>query len=238
MASPTWFFDGDKRKIYEVPPDSSFVLDGSGYRIYTPDDIPGAAKLLYTDIQKDLWSRWVDWNDTAKWSWLAFGRSGGASRGFDQYGQEKFQSVDFNLLASFGWRLVLSNYPHETRFIGNLYSDSAAELFDYDRITSIPPPIPRYEGFADLLTYRTVSGSGLSAEQDQQLTVVHDLLAVIENGLSHKDIMRIMAAVLTGKVSGAGSGVETFKGIDGVTDRVISEVDGSGNRTQVDIDVS
>jgi hypothetical protein len=233
-----WFFDGDLMRIYEVPPDSSFILDGDGYRIYTPDDIPSAPSLLYTDIQTDLWSRWVDWNDTAKWSWRIFNRSGGASRGFDQYGQEKFQSVDFNLLASMGWRFVLSNYPHETRFIGNLYSDSAAELFDYARITSIPPPIPRYEGAADLLTYQIVTGSGLSVAQAEQLSEMYDLLSVIEDGYSHKDIMRILGSVLAGKVSGAGTGVEIFKGVDGLTDRVVSSVDANGNRASVTLDVS
>ena len=231
-------FDGDLMRIYEVPPDSSFILDGDGYRIYTPDDIPSAPSLLYTDIQTDLWSRWVDWNDTAKWSWRTFNRSGGASRGFDQYGQEKFQSVDFNLLASLGWRFVLSDYPHETRFIGNLYSDSAAELFDYARITSIPPPIPRSEGAADLLTYQVVTGSGLSVQQAEQLGEVYDLLSVIEAGYSHKDIMRILGSVLAGKVSGAGTGTETFKGVNGLTDRVVSSVDVDGNRASVTLDVS
>ncbi len=232
-----WFFDGDLRRIYEVPPDSSFVVDGDGYRIYTPDDIPSAPTLLYTDIQTDLWSRWVDWNDTAKWSWLAFSRSGGASRGFDQLGQEIFQSVDFKLLASYGWRMVLADYPHETRFVGNLYSDSAADLFDYARMNSVPPPIPRLEGAADLLTY--VYGSGLTEEEQNQLSTVHSLLSVIEGDHSHRDVMRIMSAVLAGELTGAGTGVERFKSIvDDSKERVISTTDEYGNRLQVDLDVS
>lgn len=78
MGVPTWYFDGDKKRIYEVPPLSSYVVDGSGYRIYTPDDIPSADKTLYVDVKKDLWSRWVDWHDTAKWSLLAIAQSSGA----------------------------------------------------------------------------------------------------------------------------------------------------------------
>lgn len=62
--------------------------------------------------------------------------------------------------------------------------------------------------------------------------------SLIEEGFSAGDILRISSAVLAGQVSGAGSSVETFKGLDGVTDRVVSTVDEDGNRTQVDIDVS
>ena len=55
-------------------------------------------------------------------------------------------------------------------------------------------------------------------------------------GINAEEIMRIIAAVLAGKVSGAGTGVETFKGLDGVTNRVISTVDAAGNRTVVTLD--
>jgi len=61
---------------------------------------------------------------------------------------------------------------------------------------------------------------------------------VIESGFTAAEILRILAAVLAGKVSGAGSGTETFVGIDGTTDRVVSTVDTSGNRTSVTLDGS
>jgi len=59
---------------------------------------------------------------------------------------------------------------------------------------------------------------------------------IIESGYTAAEILRIIAAVLAGEVSGAGSGTETFVGIDGTTDRVISTVDVDGNRTAVTLD--
>ncbi len=59
---------------------------------------------------------------------------------------------------------------------------------------------------------------------------------IIESGLSAAEILRIVAAALAGEVSGAGSGTETFKGLDGSTDRIVSTVDVDGNRTSVVVD--
>ncbi len=56
---------------------------------------------------------------------------------------------------------------------------------------------------------------------------------VIENSKTFKQLTRINTAVLAGTVSGAGTGTETFVGIDGTTNRVVSTVDDSGNRTAV-----
>lgn len=60
----------------------------------------------------------------------------------------------------------------------------------------------------------------------------------IEAGFTAEELMRIFAAVLAGKVSGAGSGTETFVGVDGTTDRVVSTVDDVGNRSAVSLDGS
>lgn len=59
---------------------------------------------------------------------------------------------------------------------------------------------------------------------------------IIESGLTAAEILRIVAAALAGEVSGAGSGTETFKGLDGTTDRIVSTVDVDGNRTSVVVD--
>lgn len=59
---------------------------------------------------------------------------------------------------------------------------------------------------------------------------------VIESGHTFEEVTRVMAAILAGKVSGAGTGTETFKGLDGTTDRVVVTVDESGNRTSVVVD--
>jgi hypothetical protein len=45
--------------------------------------------------------------------------------------------------------------------------------------------------------------------------------------------LQIIAAVVAGKVSGAGTGTETFTGLDGTTERVEVEVNAEGDRTDV-----
>ncbi len=61
---------------------------------------------------------------------------------------------------------------------------------------------------------------------------------VIESGLSAAELLRIIAAALAGQVSGAGTGTETFKGLDGSTERIVSTVDDDGNRSTVVVDGS
>jgi hypothetical protein len=60
----------------------------------------------------------------------------------------------------------------------------------------------------------------------------------LEDTQTRDQAMRIIAAVLAGKVSGAGTGTETFVGLDGTTNRVVSTVDSNGNRTAVTVDGS
>lgn len=60
-----------------------------------------------------------------------------------------------------------------------------------------------------------------------------DRANAIETATTFRQTMRIMAAVLAGKVAGAGSGVESFTGLDGTTPRVEVTADAVGNRTSV-----
>jgi hypothetical protein len=60
----------------------------------------------------------------------------------------------------------------------------------------------------------------------------------IETNVTVRQALRIMAAVLAGKVSGANSGLEQFTGLDGATARVQVTTDAVGNRTRVDYAVS
>jgi len=58
----------------------------------------------------------------------------------------------------------------------------------------------------------------------------------VETGVTfHQSVQRIGAAA-AGEISGAGTGTETAKGLDGSTDRVQATVDASGNRTEVSYD--
>ncbi len=53
---------------------------------------------------------------------------------------------------------------------------------------------------------------------------------VMVDGKALPVAMQYIAAGIAGNLSGAGSGTELFKGIDGATDRISSAVDASGNR--------
>lgn len=55
----------------------------------------------------------------------------------------------------------------------------------------------------------------------------------VENGVSLRDYLRRTGAVLCGKLSGAGSGIEIFTGMDGATVRLSGTLDEAGNRTSV-----
>lgn len=61
---------------------------------------------------------------------------------------------------------------------------------------------------------------------------------VLETGHSALALMRLMASVLLGKVSGAGTTTETFRDINDTKDRVIATVDEAGNRTDITRDPS
>lgn len=57
--------------------------------------------------------------------------------------------------------------------------------------------------------------------------------SVIETGVTFRQATQRIGATTAGKVAGAGTGTETFKGMDGITTRVIVAVDSSGNRTSI-----
>lgn len=56
---------------------------------------------------------------------------------------------------------------------------------------------------------------------------------VTVDGKSLQAALQIVAASVAGKVSGAGTGTEVFKGLDGATTRMTVTADASGNRTAV-----
>lgn len=53
------------------------------------------------------------------------------------------------------------------------------------------------------------------------------------DGYSITDALQFVAAVCAGRISGAGTGTETFLGLDEATTRVVVTVDASGNRSDI-----
>lgn len=165
-VNPTIFIDGDKRRIYEVPDLSSFIVDGNGFRIYTPDSLVGRVdEFVALDFQSDVWSRFQDWHILNEWSTVGISRSGGASRGIVN-SVEVFATNDYRVLTSLGWKIVPANYPHTLELFGNVLSDeTAVTIWDNARITSAG--VGTNVRLADSLqVIKIVSGSGVT-EQDK-----------------------------------------------------------------------
>jgi hypothetical protein len=75
-----------------------------------------------------------------------------------------------------------------------------------------------------------------AAVGEAQADALLNRVSGIETGVTPKQAMQRISAVLAGKVSGAGSGTEVFVGLDGVTERVTVTTDVSGNRLDVSYD--
>lgn len=168
MPSPTFFFDGVKKRIYEVPSGASYILN-DGYRVYNGGTF--SYPLMEVDVKKDMWSRWVDWHSLNDWALFAFSRSGGNLRPTGEYAP-----ADFSLLTSLGWRIVLANYPHETIFYGNLFPEGSDSLFDISRLTA-DGVVPRLQGSANLLTYNTSGGGGVATAEEVADEVMARIMA-------------------------------------------------------------
>lgn len=116
-------------------------------------------------------------------------------------------------------------------------------VWDALDLTASEPVYPA--GGLDAAGVRTAIGMA-SANLDTQLaalptdaeTAVAVLAATVEGVVTVAESLRIQNAVLAGKVSGAGTGTETFRGINDDKDRVVATTDSSGNRTAITLDGS
>lgn len=77
--------------------------------------------------------------------------------------------------------------------------------------------------------------AGLFAAVDMPVSEVATMVwsRVVDGTLTAAESVRLMNAVLGGKVTGAGTGTERFRNIADDKDRVVSTVDAQGNRTSV-----
>ena len=62
--------------------------------------------------------------------------------------------------------------------------------------------------------------------------------AVVEGTYSLKEVLRIMAGALAGKLSGGGTTTLTFRDLSDTLDRIVATVDSSGNRSAITLDES
>lgn len=78
-----------------------------------------------------------------------------------------------------------------------------------------------------------------STERDAIAAALLDLTGAIETGVTTRQAIRAMLAATAAKLSGAGTGTETFRNaVADSKDRIVATVDSSGNRTAITYDLT
>lgn len=78
-----------------------------------------------------------------------------------------------------------------------------------------------------------------STERDAIAAALLDLAGAIETGVTTRQAIRAMLAATAAKLSGAGTGTETFRNaVADSKDRIVATVDSSGNRTAITYDLT
>ncbi len=170
----------------------------------------------------EIYSRWVDWaatSDNAKYGMV-----------FRQVGSDDLGgglSIPPYFFLQGAWRVRPMETNHTLDLVGNLFVEGGGDpvvstLGTYRVLVKNTVPV-QAQGIS------TSGGSGASAAEIWQ--------HVIENSLSAEQLVRIMAAALAGTSQKDGSTI-TFKGVDGVTDRIAGSFDAENNRTGAVLDGS
>lgn len=77
-----------------------------------------------------------------------------------------------------------------------------------------------------------ITAAALAADAGTEIAnAILTLANGIESGIDLRGAIRIIAALCAGKIADAGTGTETFKGLDKLTTRAVLTVDSSGNRS-------
>lgn len=115
---------------------------------------------------------------------------------------------------------------------------SATEMnADVVQLQGIDQTSPKEWKDTGAVIYTTAQGAGADAGTEIADALL-DRANGVETGITPRQAFRAIGAAAAGKVSGAGSGSEVFKGLDGSTTRFTSTVDGDGNRSAVTLALS
>jgi hypothetical protein len=173
---------------------------------------------------RDIYSRWADWlaqSDNAKYL-PAFNPVGGQD--IDTANGTAIPIYAFLLN---GWKIRPQESNHTLSVNdGVLLVEGGGDPF----INPLGNFVVRvnYQQPVQAITVSTGGGGGSTPAQIWQ--------HAIEGGVSAEEMLRVFMAVLAGKVSGAGTGVEAFRDQADTKDRVVSTNDAQGNRTGVVVD--
>jgi hypothetical protein len=116
---------------------------------------------------------------------------------------------------------------------GNLYSRDGSSPF----VSTIGTYNVRIEmQTSNLIDQVSISGGGGGGGNSPTPAEIWSHL--IEGGLTAEQMMRIMSAVLAGKLSGGAGPTVAIRDLADTKNRIVATVDANGNRTAVSIDPS
>jgi len=195
------------------------------------DDLLIVVKPGFTtlDVKTDIYSDWKEWQligDNSKYS-QAFIAIGGDPIGGGLYAGSYYFLTN-------GWKIRPDEVDHTLTLLGNIFGEGGAAI--------ITPTLGSYTVAVNVVTSSQAQGiatSGSTAPTStENADALLDRLNAIETGLTVRQTLRLITAVLGGKVSGAGTGSEVFRAADDSKDRVTVTVDSSGNRSNVTTDLT
>lgn len=114
---------------------------------------------------------------------------------------------------------------------------AVAPLATSVELAAVDAKIDTVDGIADAIL-AAVGTDGVAISSATMQAIADALLdrANAIDGATPRAALRYIAAVLAGKVSGAGTGIETFYGLDGTMPRLEATIDVDGNRTSIEYD--
>lgn len=150
------------------------------------------------------------------------------------------------------------NYRVNTAILNLYFDESAGFVKQTDNVRifrddGLRPAIdPTTGGHGIEINWRTpvnvvtTGGSALTAPESAQLMALPSAIAnanavaavAVDGATTLAESLALQNSILAGKVSGAGSGTETFRDLADTKNRVVSTVDVDGNRTAVTLDAT
>lgn len=194
----------------------SVSFDGINKQIVLSDVGDYTVQDIYSE-----WKRWVQSGTGAPYA-AAFDTTGG-----DDIGGGTFIGSYFFLRTDNGWTIKLPEASGAVKLTGNLFPRVANAVMFTN---------PTGSGITVRVLVST-SAQALTVEASSNLTANDVWSEVIETGFSAKDLIRLQAAALAGKLSVSGDTV-TIRDVNDTTDRIIATTDVAGQRTAITTNVS
>lgn len=173
-----------------------------------------------TTTATELYSRSCDWlleSDNAKYG-AVFRQVGGDDLGGGL-------SIPPYFFLQGGWRVRPMEASHTLIITGNLFVEGGG--------VPVVPTLGNYNVSVQYTVPVQAQGISTSGSSIDYNAISSAVWTRMIEGFTAEQVTALMASVLLGKVTGAGTGTERFRDLADTTDRVVATVDNSGNRTSI-----